>query len=764
MKFEQCVAKIDRYLVRNSTRPLIINVQNQKDLESVVTRFYVDGKVLIRASEYCNADEFPRIELLLDELSGENKDRIVLGLTSFLKFEGKKEVADRLKQILDTNISGHALIITYQCEKQLHFSDPRRGSNICFLEGGASPLPKIVFVSKPLLAPTTGCVLDGIDKLAEVIEETNHKEVFVITKKKKALFPHSMYMLNDREKAYDVILEKDDSLAQLDESIGTESQWNYLLKLFEGQKSFEEICDSEFKGIHNFNQIPRNYLNFPENKQWLYFVALKILGTNGNCYLKEAVKRASSHDRLIRELFRSICVYDPSEDDFLDRYKERKQLLKDVGNPSDEVEDFCKFVLHKERKAIYYLTDNTLREKEEIIAYLGKYYGEASKDDIQEVLSVVYPDLCKYLRDYEYDEELFNPEFKALFNSYFSLYNQCKVVNRIDKKFEDLVNAQAVSREYNLRLRPRADVMGEIDKSGSELYFMDAMGIEYLPFILAKCFDYNLMAEASICRANLPTITSINKEFVDEFKSEGLAVTEVRDIDDLKHNGMDNSDYTKTKQPIHLIKELEVIADVLEKIKSKLNRDQCERVIMASDHGASRLAVIHETEALWEMQSKGKYSGRCCPKSDADVKTEFATEENGFWVLANYDRFRGGRKAIVEVHGGASLEEVVVPIIQITKRPDEIEVVIEEKVILVSYKKDATITLFSKTKLKNVAVKVDGAFYEAEEQENNKYLVRMPKLKKAKQYDVEVYSSNNLVASGLSFEIRKESSHERDLF
>lgn len=44
-----------------------------------------------------------------------------------------------------------------------------------------------------------------------------------------------------------------------------------------------------------------------------------------------------------------------------------------------------------------------------------------------------------------------------------------------------------------------------------------------------------------------------------------------------------------------------------------------------------------------------------------------ATEENGFWCLANYDRFKGGRKANVEVHGGASLEEVAVPIVEITK-------------------------------------------------------------------------------------------------
>ena len=163
------------------------------------------------------------------------------------------------------------------------------------------------------------------------------------------------------------------------------------------------------------------------------------------------------------------------------------------------------------------------------------------------------------------------------------------------------------------------------------------------------------------------------------------------------------------------------------------------------------------------MSSKGEHSGRCCPKTDADVKTEFATEEDGFWVLANYDRFKGGRKANVEVHGGATLEEIVVPIIEITKISKDIEVYIVDKVIAVSFRKKAAIKLFSKTKLKNITVLVEGEYYNAKEQDNNIYLIEMPKLKKAKIYTVDVYSSNNLVASGLSFEIKKESSQEKDL-
>ena len=166
---------------------------------------------------------------------------------------------------------------------------------------------------------------------------------------------------------------------------------------------------------------------------------------------------------------------------------------------------------------------------------------------------------------------------------------------------------------------------------------------------------------------------------------------------------------------------------------------------------------------MWEMESKGEHSGRCCPKTDADVQTKFATEEDGFWVLANYDRFKGGRKANVEVHGGATLEEVVVPIIEITKCPEDIEISIIEKVITVSYRKKAALKLFSKTKLQNVMVRIDGKYYEAKEEDNNIYLINMPQLKKAKQYKVDIFVSNNLIASDLSFEIKKESSQEKDL-
>ena len=155
---------------------------------------------------------------------------------------------------------------------------------------------------------------------------------------------------------------------------------------------------------------------------------------------------------------------------------------------------FCKVVLQKEEQAIYYLTDNTRQEKELIITLLEKYYQNTSKNEIEKILSLVYPDLYAYIRDYRYNV--------PLLDNYFSMYTYSKVINKVIPELEELMTQQARLREYNLILEPRTAKMDKIDKTDSQLYFMDAMGVEYLSYILAKCKEKELMANTTICCAN----------------------------------------------------------------------------------------------------------------------------------------------------------------------------------------------------------------------------------------------------------------------
>jgi hypothetical protein len=301
---------------------------------------------------------------------------------------------------------------------------------------------------------------------------------------------------------------------------------------------------------------------------------------------------------------------------------------------------------------------------------------------------------------------------------------------------------------------------------------MDAMGVEYLGFIMEKCRQRGLLAYVTVCRCELPSITSCNKEFIEVFESAGATLVPdkngIKSLDDIKHHGQDDFDYRVSPLPLHLARELEIIDEVLAKIQTKLITGKCSKAVMISDHGASRLSVISNRENKWEMATKGEYSGRCCPKNEINECPTCATEENGYWVLANYDRFRGSRKANVEVHGGATLEEVTVPIVEITYSAVEIEVQMRTPSIEFStMKKNAMIRLFSKSKLGNVTVSVSGKDhnneYDVETSDGQTFIVKLPDFKKIGDYTVDVYSNNNKVASNLKFTANKEGFKENKI-
>lgn len=136
-------------------------------------------------------------------------------------------------------------------------------------------------------------------------------------------------------------------------------------------------------------------------------------------------------------------------------------------------------------------------------------------------------------------------------------------------------------------------------------------------------------------------------------------------LDDIKHHDKGGYFFTTDETPIHLASELQVIRDAVDRAAMELALHTCKSFVIASDHGASRLAVIKKQFEKYETDTQGEHSGRCCKKFDG-CDLENVEEENGYIILKDYGRFKGGRKANVEVHGGASLEEIIVPVITLT--------------------------------------------------------------------------------------------------
>ena len=319
----------------------------------------------------------------------------------------------------------------------------------------------------------------------------------------------------------------------------------------------------------------------------------------------------------------------------------------------------------------------------------------------------------------------------------------------------------ATNRIYYSLLDRRSSVISKKNKDNSKLYFVDALGVEFLNYIRELCYAKNMSFDVDLAYCELPSITCMNKEFVSDFANH----VDVKDLDNLKHEGNGNYNYEQTKLPIHIIEEMNILNRVLENVEKDLH-DGIERIFLVSDHGASRLAVINETENKWEVKEKGQHSGRCCPKSDFDDKPDFAAEDNNFWCIANYDRFKGGRKANVEVHGGATLEEVIVPIIEIRKAGDKPKCEICEafRSILVSFKIKAKIQLFIAKETDRARVMCNGRYYDAIPSDNKYiYNVDMPEVKRGK-HTIDVYIGNTRIAENLEFEAKNAGATENKYF
>ncbi len=703
---ESAFKNINKYLAnKDIATPFFIVVDDSTEYSDIITG--LNSFTQIHASDYCaNDDAYPDIDKLCETLSTITGNRLLLGFGESVSFSGDENVVGRLK---DLNIASKIVVVCHGiraainrlCKEDKKF-DSRR---ICFLKAG---IPyEIIKISSSLGFSAT----DGFKKLLFHLENGASGKLFVKT---------ALHLRNIRElrTAYDAILELDPDFSVSRDYLPDEIWAEFL-------------SDRNLEGFDLFH--------------WRSFLKLKRESSN-NVYLQYIAETSLDYDVYKKRIYNALLDFNSSDMRFKELYNARKALLKNVKD--SDIAEYISETKVKASERIYYLTDNTSAERQAIIECLNGIIT------IPNALKDIDPVLYEYLYDFS-----FNGDKGKLLTDYFAEYKRLKLTNRLTPEFHEHVINLAVdgSRPYN-SLKTRGEVLDSLAKEHTALYWIDALGAEYLGYIQSRANSLGLKIVVHVVRANLPTITSLNSDFYETWVGDKV---QTKELDKIKHEGELDFNYQTIKTPVHLAEELHVIDRALEWAKTKLTGKNADKVIITSDHGSSRLAVINEKECKWEMSSKGKHGGRCCPCTEADVKSEYATQENGYWVLANYDRFKGGRKASVEVHGGATLEEVVIPIIEITLFDNKVDVSNTTPVTTASFKKNAEIVIFSKNALKSVSVRVNGKQYSSESVGNNKHKIVFTDIKRAGQYIADVFEGDNLIGQ-VAFEVQSESGKTKD--
>lgn len=739
---------IETYFKSGIHKPFYV-VVGDSEYKTVIDCLVETGGVdYIHVSDCCGqADKKPNLDKLREtlrmaDIDCETNKVVLLGLGEYLALEGPTFAQQVLEELIAFNLgSAQAIFLLRGVASQVKTmskNDPRLLQRQIYIADQTQSSLSFMFSSTDL-----GMFEKNGFKEALLVAENGEQET--ICANSALVFPNSVYQVQTISNPYEALCKKLLGF-NIPKYLGTSSLWEELLK----DVNQEGTLDKVFFKLGFDDTLSDFYVRISgsEYYSWLYYLfLLQNVSSIKNKYIQYVLRESKGLADFKYRVVNEISNISHTTSDFLTLYTDRKNLVRQY--PDSEIAMFVNNNRFDPTESIYKLTDNTLVEREEIIADIAQH-------GIPSNLEVIYPDLDLYLKKYHFQGDSLND----LLTAYFDEYKHQKVLNSLSEDFLNQVDELAISRDYN-RLRTRDELISSINTESTFLCWIDALGVEYLSYIVELANKKGLAVSVSIGRSDLPTITPINKKFFDlwpeSFKHK------IEELDEVKHKEKGGYKYGPSNlYSIHLAKELQIISAAIDEAATDLGLRNYDRYVIASDHGASRLAVLRNKEEKYDTDTQGEHSGRCC-KLFSGYDLPFATEENGYVVLADYGRFKGSRKANVEVHGGASLEEVLVPVIVLSLKDTSIVIKMVESIIKADYKKGATVTLFvNKAITQPLYVECNGSRYRATAVDENHYKVDLLDIKRACTVPAGIYLGDDLISHITIKAVGKSASMDSD--
>jgi hypothetical protein len=430
-----------------------------------------------------------------------------------------------------------------------------------------------------------------------------------------------------------------------------------LSKSAESGQSAEIYLESMF-GVDNVNTrlALKRLLELPSDSLWPAHIWSLRKRLPGDSYIAKAISADTTRDNLLWKYIVDSAIAVLTDINAKKYALERAEALKAIGSNFESL--IVEFIGQTQNinDALPFLNCGTNAERVEIVR-------RASKEDLSYGLPKEYGELFPTLADYLLTA--FDYEDDAT-TAYFKEYRNLKISDSITDSFVKRAYDFIVPKTY-----PTRDlVLGELQmQSDIALLVVDAMGAEYVPLLLslAKRRGMNVESQA-IVTAKLPTETVFNPIKWDKART----LPEIKIIDNIVHNGAAKHEVCTPER--NLSETLRVFeTEIMNRIADGLT--QFSRVVVTADHGASRLAVIAHNEGKgttlpWDGQPDDwRYS--LAPQGTTrppELEQEYFPEtKKTYWVVRGYNRLPKMGGKLYELHGGATLEERLVPVVVFTK-------------------------------------------------------------------------------------------------
>lgn len=625
------------------------------------------SKTPVYLSSFCSEDDTtPNMRRLMASVK-ETTDTICISpLSEYLRVNpdiAKTTIEDVLSKEYPGNTDGKLRIYIPMYRMKSVFqtmtdSDPRKKDCVIFLDTGEESDYSLTIIQKDLDVNLSGNEIFGFQKYLQYWEQNPDKPLILHTSN-AIHFGQNVFFDNVKVivTSFDLLKSYFNLPAQFHKENGSAHFWDQLTSIITKEKTFESACCSILLINRFTSKLFDNWETYSRFQQWILWMWARKKQPTG--YLGVCVNESKSCEDFI-ELLLLRHIQFLSSKLFINYYAERKALLLSMKiAPSEAFWEAvnCLEVLDKLRV----VTDISLKERTEIFTALCEIPSKQIKDAL-DILATTYPKLANYLITNE------NVEIEGLpetISDYLIEYRWNKAANIIPSSFVDRVRSFAVEHGASVyAMKSRNAIVGEEYDDTSGIVFVDGMGIEYANYLasaLQKLSKNSFRIRAGYC--NLPSTTSENKDFMDGRR----VVIYASDLDKMKDGG--------NQYPRSIEQELDFLDSIVEKINYEFSGG-VTRIILTSDHGSSRMAVLIRNTSLDKKYNAGerqiyKY-GRFC--DGVDLAEQFETgieckDKDGHdrLVFADYSRFAQNGAPVDEIHGGASIEEWIVPVVIIDK-------------------------------------------------------------------------------------------------
>lgn len=613
-------------------------------------------------SEFCETDDTtPNLKRLSSALKKADQTLCVFPLSEYLRIhpETATSVISHLLSMEYQNNDAHRMHIyfpMYRISSVLQTipnTDPRKNNSFIYLQTGEEQDYQLTIIQNSLNVHVSGNEIIGFKRYLQYWEQNPDKPLVLHTQN-AIHFERNHFFDNVKVIVTPFDLCKDqihDFPAMLQEEMGTQEHWYSLAEKASEAGSFEEACGLYMTTNRYTLELFEQWSILTPIKKWVLWLWTKARNKKG--YLYECAAASKSEDDFIAEIYSGIVKY-VGTNEYIQKYKERNTALRNMKLTPPEA--FWKMLQTVEPiSAIACLTNLTDKERKKVFDIIK---GVSFEERIPYIvaLKTVYPELAYYLDN---DVSINSANLTQSHYEYFEEYKWLKATDSITSAFIDKVRTIAQQKgESVFMLSPRNQLVTEMYDDHTMILFVDGMGIEYADYLAYIFSDidqakYRFSIKAGYC--NLPSITEINKDFMN-----GRLTVEppMRELDEHKH--------ANCVYPENIIKELEILKSVKDRALSALG-GSVTRIIIAADHGTSRLAVrVRNTEfdnVLPKPEDTPVYKyGRFCDQNSEGTEYETAISFEGKLIFAEYSRFVQSGAPIDEIHGGASLEEWLVPV------------------------------------------------------------------------------------------------------